>query len=155
MRHLNTIAEINDWVIHPDTSENSPNHYGRITSIEKRKGSNKVYRVKYRDLEECVTDKYIKKQVIKGIKITDFDQLTEGKEYYIYNLQFDCLNKAVLISKDFTGMNRDIVYFQFNRHITKPISKPEMIKQLTSNKMVYDLFAFWSWELKYNEIIEA
>jgi hypothetical protein len=87
-------------------------------------------------------------------QITNFSELQEGKKYNIHNLQFDCTNEAVLISKDFTGMNRDIVYFQFIRY-TRPISKAEMIKNFEANKITYELFALWDFEMKYNEITET
>jgi len=61
-------------------------------------------------------------------KITNFSDLKEGQKYSLYSKQFNATNEAILITKNFiTGLNRDIVYFQFIRSIEKPITKERFI----------------------------
>lgn len=88
------------------------------------------------------------------IKITNFDQLKEGKEYSIYCKQFDVDNKAVMVSNDFTGMNRRIAYFQFSDMGENRITKRQFIREAQNNISSAATFALWEHDLQHNTISE-
>jgi hypothetical protein len=87
-------------------------------------------------------------------QITKFSELKEGQKYSLYSKQFDVTNEAVLITKDYSPLNRDIVYFQFTRSNEKPITKERFIYNMKNNYMTFDTFAMWDWEIDDHDIYE-
>lgn len=63
-----------------------------------------------------------------------------GDEY------IDCYgNKVIIVSDDYTGLNRDIVYAQFSDRGVKKVTKEMILKNVQN--ILYTM-AIWGWEKK-------
>lgn len=79
------------------------------------------------------------------IPIVNFSDLQEGNLYQVYSKLFDTTNRKWLVSKDCTGLNRDIVYWQFADKGARRILKGTIVELFRSNIMP-PVMAMWKHE---------
>lgn len=66
------------------------------------------------------------------------------QENKIYTDRYN--NRCLVISKDFTGLNRGIVYAQFIDRVVKPVTKQQLIENTRKNTFTAHTFAIWNYE---------
>jgi len=79
--------------------------------------------------------------------VTSFDDLKEGHKYALFNKQFGVTNNVWIVSEDFTGLSRKIVYYQYAERGRKRILKSAMIAMFAADKDP-DVMAMWHTDFK-------
>lgn len=87
-------------------------------------------------------------------QITDFGQLKEGKEYNVFDHQFNVTNKCRFICHDTTELKRPITYWQFAGYRGGPLLTREKLRSLFDANIYPNSFAMWDFCLKYITITE-
>lgn len=85
-------------------------------------------------------------------KINSLAELQPGQEVNIFSHQFEVENPARFICGDYTGMQRDIGYFQFSDRGFKPIDKMQLVDQIRKDDVDNTVFALWGTDLSHNTI---
>lgn len=82
----------------------------------------------------------------QAIDPLNFSQLKEGETYSIFNSQFNCTNRAKLVSFDTMGLNRPIAYFHLcDRPGT--MTKERLASMFKNDQYPHNVFALWDHDL--------
>lgn len=87
-------------------------------------------------------------------QITSFSQLQEGKEYNVFDHQFNVTNKCRFICHDTTELKRPITYWQFSGYRGGPLLTKERLRRLFDENVYPNAFSMWDFEMNYNTITE-
>lgn len=63
-------------------------------------------------------------------------------------------NKAKVISDDYTGLKRPIVYAQFLNRGLKPLTKKDIADNSKAAENYHNYFSIWKWDWNQYELIK-